>query len=84
MELTFEESELKLSKEQIIEVIDNGSDFDLAPSQRGNDRLMFVGFTHEGELGEVGVEFLSETKWHVFHAMPATKPYRELFGQKRK
>jgi hypothetical protein len=37
---------------------------------------MFVGFTMAGRLLEVGMEFVSDEREHVFHAMDATKRYR--------
>lgn len=54
---------------------------ELPPSRAGNNRVMFVGFTMDGRLLEVGVEYLSEYDEHVFHAMDATREYRKLFAK---
>lgn len=42
--------------------------FDLSLSQQDNLRLMFVGYNLAGRLLEIGVELISETKAHIFHA----------------
>ena len=84
MKISFCIQELRITQDEAMEVIDNGKDFYLKPSMQGNNRLMFVGFTMAGTLCEVGVEFVSETEWQVFHAMPATKTYRTLFSDERK
>ena len=70
-----------IDRAQALEVIDNGRDFDMdEPSKRNNKRTMYVGWNHKGDLLEVGVEWLSESHIRVFHAMPATRKYRQLFG----
>jgi hypothetical protein len=53
---------------------------ELGPSERGNDRVMFVGFSQDGRLVEVGVEYFDEQseEW-VFHADIATAKYKKLF-----
>lgn len=64
-----------ITNEEVEDAIFEGTEFELAPSDRGNDRLMYVGWTQAGRLIEVGVEFRSKTEWLVFHAMNATKQY---------
>lgn len=45
---------------------------ELKPSERGNDRLMFVGWTQSGRILEVGIEYFDgDDREHVFHAMDA-------------
>lgn len=72
-----------VTKDEIDDVFWDGRDFELPPSDRGNNRAMYVGFTSKGRLIEVGVEFLSKTKVIVFHAMVATKPYQKRFEKDR-
>jgi len=58
---------------------------DLGVSERGNDRLMFVGFAEDGRLIEVGVEYFDkEDKERVFHADLATPKYQKLFKKRMK
>jgi uncharacterized DUF497 family protein len=59
--------------------------FELSPARNGNERLMFVGFTQEGRLLEIGIEIISDEDEHVFHGMDATKQYRQgvADGQKK-
>jgi uncharacterized DUF497 family protein len=53
---------------------------DMGPSERGNDRLMFVGFDSQGRLLEVAVEYFDEEDIElVFHGDDATPQYRKLF-----
>jgi uncharacterized DUF497 family protein len=62
------------------EVVATGIWNELTSSERGNDRLMFVGFTSGGRLLEVGVEYFdSKNMEYVFHADDATRHYRALF-----
>jgi hypothetical protein len=53
---------------------------DLESSDRGNDRVMIVGWTYAGRVLEIGVEYFDrEEREHIFHAMDAGKTYkREL------
>lgn len=52
----------------------------MTPSERGNDRIMFVGFDSNGRLLEVGIEYFdNENLEVVFHAASATPKYRKLF-----
>ncbi|MBX9721611.1 MAG: hypothetical protein K2X81_09470, partial [Candidatus Obscuribacterales bacterium] len=55
-------------------------EFPLPESRRGNPRLMFIGFTTAGRCLEIGVEFLSEESWLVFHANDITKQYAKLLS----
>jgi hypothetical protein len=65
------------------EVIATGTWDELTPSECGNDRLMFVGFTSEGGLLEIGVEYFdNEDIEYVFHASDATRHYRTLFKKR--
>lgn len=65
------------------EVIAHGIWFEIEPSERGNNRLMFVGFTAEGRLLEVGIEYFDdEDLEHIFHANDATESYRKLFSDR--
>jgi hypothetical protein len=58
---------------------------EMAPSQRGNARLMFVGFTSNGRLLEVGVEYFDdEDREHVFHADDANVQRRLEFEKRTK
>ena len=70
----------KVSRQEIDQVLDSRNlttrVFDLAPARNGNERAMFVGLTLQGRLIEVGVEAVSDTNDHVFHAMAATQQYR--------
>ncbi len=54
-------------------------------SARGNARAMIVGFTLNARLLEVGIEILPDPEETLlyFHAMDATKPYRQKFEKLR-
>lgn len=56
---------------------------DLKPSERGNDRVMWVGFTFNLRLLEIGIEYLPAGNEYVFHAMDATTQFRQEFEQQR-
>jgi uncharacterized DUF497 family protein len=68
-----------VTEEEADEVYATGKDFDLEPSANGNDRIMVVGWTSAGRLLEIGIEYLSDGNEHIFHAIDATKHYRQLF-----
>ncbi len=55
---------------------------DLEPSRKGNDRVIWIGFTFNIRLLEIGIEYLPNNKEHVFHAMDATKTHRKEFEKK--
>jgi len=81
--ITFDEGNLRkhnVTPEEADQVLDSRNlttrIFDLAPARNGNERVMFVGFTQEGRLLEIGVEIISDEDEHVFHGMDATKQYR--------
>jgi hypothetical protein len=81
--LTYDDSNLKkhnVTRQEVDQVLDSRNltthVFDLVPARNGNERVMFVGVTLEGRVLEVGVEAISDTDEHVFHAMDATKQYR--------
>jgi hypothetical protein len=49
------------------------------PSKRGNNRTMFIGFTLEFRLLEVGVEyFYDQDREHIYHANDARQHFQEL------
>ena len=52
---------------------------DLEPSKRGNFRVIWVGFTLNLRLLEIGIEYLPGDKERIFHAMEATKQCRRAF-----
>jgi hypothetical protein len=52
---------------------------DLPSGRDGNHRAMFIGFTANGRLLEVGVEDGSEDMDYVFHAAEATRSYRDQY-----
>lgn len=77
----------RVTQEEVEQVLrsDVTAEFDLRPSKRSNERMMLVGFTHEGRLLELGIEFFfDEDRMHVFHADDATKPYRTEFEREIK
>ena len=62
------------------EVIGTGIWEELPLSVRGNERLMFIGFTSNGRLLEIGVEYFDDNQIeHVFHADDATNRNRIIF-----
>lgn len=68
---------------EVVEVLAGDPiDSDLSEGSSNNVRVMFVGFTYTGRLLEIGIEYLSDDVDHVFHAMDATKYYREAFGRR--
>lgn len=73
-----------ITQEDADDVLRTGKWFPLPPSERGNNRIMFVGFTKDGDLLEIGVEyFFSEKREHIFHGRKATRLYRRLFEEQR-
>ena len=85
MTLSFEDQNLrkhKVSCSEVKEVLGSDLSFgeDLAPSDFGNDRTMIIGWTFEGRILEVGIEYFeNEDREHVFHAMDAGKRYKKEF-----
>ncbi len=70
----------KVSHSEVNEALFSAVWEEIPPSDRGNNRLMFVGFTGEGRLLEVGVEYFDDQdREHIFHAREATKASQELF-----
>jgi uncharacterized DUF497 family protein len=81
--ITYDDSNLKkhkVTRHEVDQVLDSRNlstrVFDLVPARNGNERAMFVGLTMQIRLIEVGVEAISDTNDHVFHAMDATQQYR--------
>ena len=65
------------------DVIATGIWEELGPSARGNERLMFIGFTSSGRLLEIGVEYFDDKNLeYVFHADDATTHYKKIFKQR--
>ncbi len=72
-----------ISVEDADEVVATGIWEELIPSKRGKERLMFVGFTANGRLLEVGVEYFDDSSIeYFFHAQDATTRYRDIFRRK--
>jgi hypothetical protein len=72
-----------ISRAEADEVLATGIWDEMSGSERGNDRLMFVGFTASGRLLEIGVEYFDdEDREHVFHGNDATACYRKLYETK--
>ncbi len=55
---------------------------DLEPSLKGNDRVLWIGFTFNLRLLEIGLEYLPHDNEYVFHTMDATKTNRKEFEQR--
>lgn len=85
--ITYDQANLdkhEVSREEVDEALANEPEYeDLESSARGNARVMFVGFTFQGRLLEIGIEYFPDSKEHVFHAMDATKAYRVLFNKRK-
>jgi uncharacterized DUF497 family protein len=74
-----------ISQADIDEVLASGIWEEMQPSERGNERLMFVGFTSGGRLLEAGVEYFDdEDREHIFHADDATNHYGQIFEKRTK
>lgn len=90
MEVRTTYDELNLQKngithEEIEQVFQSDLTFaeEMDPSERGNDRAMIIGWTHDGRLLEVGIEYFEkEEREHVFHAMDAGRAYRKQFERR--
>ena len=82
---TYENENLRkngVSRSEVQEVFASDLSYanDLAPSDRGNDRVMIIGWTYAGRILEIGVEYyVTEDREHVFHGMDAGKTYRTEF-----
>lgn len=90
IQITFDEANIKkngVSESEIKEVFESDLSFaeDLAPSARGNDRTMIVGWSFSGRVLEVGIEYFEdEEREHVFHAMDAGKSFKHEFERRLK
>ncbi|MBZ0185734.1 MAG: hypothetical protein K8F91_05725 [Candidatus Obscuribacterales bacterium] len=88
MLLTFDEENIGkngVSKDEIKQVFASDLSYaeDLEPSDRGNDRAMIIGWTYNGRVLEIGIEYFeSEDREHVFHAMDAGKAYKKEFSNR--
>lgn len=86
--ITYEDSELakhKVTRLEIQQVFASELTYadDLAPSNRGNNRALIIGWTHEGRILEIGIEYFEdEDREHIFHAMDAGKKYKNDFEQR--
>lgn len=52
---------------------------DMKPSDRNNPRIMFIGFTANLRLLEIGIEYFENGREQVFHADDVTPQYRQEF-----
>lgn len=83
--VTYEDANLKKNKVvrgEVQEVFASELSFVevLAPSNRGNDRAMIIGWTNTGRILEIGIEYFEEeSREHVFHGMDAGKSYKKEF-----
>ena len=68
-----------VTEQEADEVYATGMNFDLEPNADGNDRIMVVGWTSNGRLLEIGIEYLANGDEHIFHTSNATTPYRDKF-----
>jgi len=86
LKTTYNDESLKRHKvlhSEVDEVLFSAIWEEIPPSERGNNRLMFVGFTAEGRLLEIGVEYFDDQdREHVFHAREATKASRDFFTRR--
>ena len=84
MLFTYDDLNLKkhrIDRSEVDDILGESSisiECELPPSKRGNDRIMLVGFTAQGRLLEVGLEFF-EDRIYVFHANDATKEFQFQF-----
>ncbi len=81
--VTFDEFNIKKNRvtvDEILEVIESDLSIaeNLVPSERGNVRVMIIGWTFSGRILEIGIEYIADTE-HVFHAMNAGKRYKKDF-----
>jgi hypothetical protein len=72
-----------ITEQEADEVYATGKDYDMEPSNSGNDRIMLVGWTSGVRLLEIGVEYMPHGHDHIFHTSDATKFYRELFEREK-
>jgi uncharacterized DUF497 family protein len=77
----------KVSPMEVDQVADEDTTIEclVPPSNRGNERLMLVGFTKNYRLLEIGVEFFYyEDRMHIFHANDANKHYQQEYRKQIK
>ncbi len=74
-----------ITPQEVEEAIDddNASDYPLKPSRDGNDRAMIVGETLMGRRIEIGIEFVDDEIWNIYHAMDAGPDAVKLSGYLR-
>jgi len=85
MKVTFDDDCLRkhgVTQEEVLEVFESDFNFceEMSSSDRGNDRILVIGWTYSGKVLEIGVEyFLDEDREHVFHAMNAGRKLKHDF-----
>ncbi len=63
----------------------NTIECEMPPSNRGNERLMLIGFTNNGRLLEIGIEFFyDEDRMHIFHGNDCNKHYEQEYRRRIK
>lgn len=78
-------SDHEVTRREVEEALDDpdASDYQLSPSYAGNDRIMIVGATELNRLLEIGVEFMPDGRWNVFHGNDAKPTAIRLSQYKR-
>jgi len=78
-------SDHEVSRREVDEALDdpNACDYPLPPSYDGNDRAMIVGETEDGRLLEIGVEYMPDGGWNIFHGNDAKPKAIELSQYQR-
>ena len=72
-----------VSREEIQDVIASELSLyrDLEPSERGYSRIMTIGWTEDGRILKIGIEYFPDRD-HVFHANDAGKTYVKEFEKR--
>lgn len=83
-DFVFEKSAFKhgFTERDMLQVINDqfGGSYEMPPSNKGNDRTMFVGLAADINVDlEVGVEYRGENR-HIFHARKAKKETKRRAG----
>lgn len=66
-----------ITREQMEQVIAFGKPFELEGSVSGLEKVMYVGWDDEADFLEVGVAYPENEEEYAFHAMKASKTYRD-------
>jgi|GEM_PF-3490085 len=76
-----------ITREQVLQALGDTFVIDipeLVDSKRNNPRSMWVGKTYAEQLLEIGIEYLDENEWYIYHADNAQAKYKNAYNNRGK